>query len=160
LTRAPVWNLRSAWRRKQLNKNPLVNEGVRRRQSIIVLSDGGDTSSLVDFNEVLDVASRSDTIVYSIGLTEAHPPASDAEREGPFVLRQLAQRTGGRAFFPKDSIALARIYNDIRQELVTQYLLAYESAGRRDGRWRQVTVRVGRPNVAVRTRQGYYAPRP
>jgi VWFA-related protein len=145
---------------KQLNKNPLVNQGVRRRQAIIVLSDGADTSSLVDFKEVLDLASRSDTIVYAIGLADPHRPATDAEREGPFVLRQLAQRTGGRAFFPGDSTALARIYADIRQELVNQYLLAYESTGRRDGRWRQVTVRVGRPHVAVRTRQGYYAARP
>ena len=55
---------------------------------------------------------------------------------------------------------LAGIYTDIRNELASQYSLAYESGtGSSDGKWRSIAVRVNRPNVTVRTRQGYYGPK-
>ena len=130
-------------------------EGLRRR-AIVLLSDGEDTSSLVSFDEVLDVALRSDSVIYTIGLGVA---ASTVRRAGDpsFVLTRLAQQTGGRAFFPSLAKDLTGVYADIRDELSSQYLLAYVSSNERTGRWRNVNVRVNRPGLTVRTKQGYFA---
>jgi VWFA-related protein len=70
----------------------------------------------------------------------------------------VAERTGGRAFFPSAVKDLASVYQDIRHELASQYSLAYQSnSSRGNGGWRRITVRVNRPGVTVRTRQRYYA---
>ena len=130
-----------------------------RRQAIVVLSDGEDTSSLVDFDEVLELAKRSDTVIYSIGLRSRDIRSRRGFREADFVLRQLAQETGGRAFFPQRVEDLSEIYQRISDELSSQYTLAYTSKNPlRDGKWRRLVVRVDRENVAARTKQGYYAP--
>jgi Ca-activated chloride channel family protein len=135
---------------------PDEQDGLRRR-AIVVLSDGEDTSSLVSFDEVLDAVSRSDTVIYTIGLGVSNAIGRGNAPDAQFVLRRLAQQTGGRAFFPQVAKDLAGVYGDIRNELATQYLLAYESSGTGNGQWRRVGIRVNRPNVTVRTRQGYYA---
>ena len=106
-------------------------EGLRRR-AIVVLSDGEDTSSLVTFDEMLDVAQRSDSVIYTIGLgvdTSAVRRSADPS----FVLTRLAQQTGGRAFFPAQAKELTGVYTDIRNELSSQYLLAYVSSNERTG---------------------------
>ena len=137
---------------------PFEEADAPRRRAIIVLSDGEDTSSLVTFEEVLDAAARSDTVIYTIGLTDRGSGGTGPGRDGEFVLRRLAQQTGGRAFFPTDVKDLAMIYSDIGNELASQYSLAYESgSGNSDGKWRSIAVRVNRSDVSVRTRQGYYA---
>jgi len=144
---------------KELAKLPRDEPRMPRRRAIIVLSDGEDTSSLVSFDEVVDLASRSDTVIYTIGLGPSAPATTRTDRDGQFVLRRLAQQTGGRAFFPQHIKDLAGVYSDIRDELSSQYSLAYESSSaRRDGEWRRIAVRVRRPDVAVRTRPGYFAP--
>jgi VWFA-related protein len=79
--------------------------------------------------------------------------------DAQFLLRRLAQQTGGRAFFPLEARELAHVYREIRDERSSQYALAYESSSpTKDGQWRRVAVQVKRPSVVVRTRQGYYAP--
>ena len=84
---------------KELRKIRAVSEEDVRRQALIVFSDGEDTSSLISFDEVLDLAKRSETAVYTIALRGADSQ-SKGFREAEFVMRQLAQETGGRAFFP------------------------------------------------------------
>jgi Ca-activated chloride channel family protein len=142
---------------RELGKIRLDDEqGGLRRRAIVLLSDGEDTSSLVSFDEVLDVALRSDSVIYTIGLGVG---ASAVRRAGDpsFVLTRLAQQTGGRAFFPSLAKDLTGVYADIRDELSSQYLLAYVSTSERTGRWRGVNVRVNRPGLTVRTKQGYFA---
>ena len=78
-----------------------------RRQAIILLSDGEDTSSLITFDDVLDLAKRSETAIYPIGLMAGEPAHSKGFREATYALRQLATDTGGRSFFPTDAKALA-----------------------------------------------------
>ena len=130
-----------------------------RRQAIVVLSDGEDTSSLLDFDEVLELAKRSETSIYSIGLRSRHMPSRRGFQEADFVLRQLSNETGGRAFFPQSIGDLTTIYGRIADELSSQYTLGYTSNNpRRDGMWRRIIVRVDHPSVAARTKQGYYAP--
>jgi len=130
-----------------------------RRQSVVVLSDGEDTSSLLGYEEVLDLAKRSETVIYAIGLRSPRQESGRGFHEAEFVLRQLAQETGGRVFFPDTIAELPGIYDQIWEELSSQYSLGYTSSNpRRDGQWRRIVVRVDRPNVQARTKQGYYAP--
>lgn len=130
-----------------------------RRQAIIVLSDGEDTTSLVSYEDVLELAKRSDTAVYSIGLRSREDVGSKGFREAEFVLRSLAQQTGGREFFVEDAKELTGIYQRIADELANQYSIGYMSKnGKRDGAFRRIVVRVDRPNVVARTKQGYYGP--
>jgi VWFA-related protein len=71
----------------------------------------------------------------------------------------LTTDTGGRAFFPSDVKSLASVYGQIYDELSSQYTIGYTSKNpRRDGAWRRIVVRLGRPNTQARTKQGYFAP--
>jgi Ca-activated chloride channel homolog len=145
---------------KGLKKIPIRQEDEIRRQAIILLSDGEDTSSLVTFEDVLDLARRSETAIYAIGLMDDTAGGqSKGFREATYALRQLTNDTGGRAFFPADVKTLASVYGQIYDELSSQYTIGYTSKNpRRDGAWRRLVVRVARPNVQARTKQGYFAP--
>ncbi|MGE0041784.1 MAG: VWA domain-containing protein [Vicinamibacterales bacterium] len=144
---------------KELAKVKARSADELRRQAIIVLSDGEDTSSLVSYEEVLELAKRSETSIYAIGLQPKETASARGFREAEFVLRQLAQETGGRSFFPDDAAELKGIYGQIADELSSQYVLGYTSKNpRRDGAWRRLVVQVDRANATPRTKRGYYAP--
>ena len=146
---------------KDLKKIVAKNVEEIRRQAIVLLSDGEDTSSLLPFEEVLDLSKRSETAIYAIGLRASEGPSTATKgfKEAEFVLRQLAQETGGRAFFPSQIGELITVYDQISNELSSQYTLGYTPRNpRRDGAWRNIVVRVNRPNVSARTKRGYFAP--
>jgi Ca-activated chloride channel homolog len=129
-----------------------------RRQAVVVLSDGEDTSSILSYEDVLDQAKRSETAIYTIGL-RPKDNGSRGFKEAEFVLKQLAYETGGRAWFPDNISQLAGVYEQIATELASQYTLGYASKNpRRDGAWRRIVVRVKRENLTARTKQGYYGP--
>ena len=142
---------------KELRKIRAVSEEDVRRQALIVFSDGEDTSSLISFDEVLDLAKRSETAVYTIAL-RGTDSQTKGFREAEFVMRQLAQETGGRAFFPLRAEDLTGVYAQIADELASQYTIGYTPRnGKRDGAWRRVIVQTTRPNVTPRTKRGYFA---
>ena len=144
---------------KELRKMRAQSESDVRRQALVVFSDGEDTSSLVSFEEVLELAKRSETAIYTIALRSNEPSQSKGFREAEFVMRQLAQETGGRSFFPNRIEDLAGVYAQIADELSSQYTLGYTSKNQlRNGAWRRVVVQVSRPNTTPRTKKGYYAP--
>jgi Ca-activated chloride channel homolog len=144
---------------KELVKVQAKSDDDVRRRAVVLLSDGEDTSSLVTFEEVLDLAKRSATTIYAIGLQAKESSMSKGFREAEFVLRQLAQETGGRAFFPQRAEDLAGIYGEIASELASQYVLGYASTNpKRDGAWRRLNVQVGRQGSTARTKRGYFAP--
>jgi Ca-activated chloride channel family protein len=143
---------------KGLKKVQVAADEEPRRQALIVFSDGEDTSSLMTFEDVLDLAKRSETAIYTIGLRDAQDSVRGF-RQAEFVLRQLAQETGGRAFFPNNLSDLTGVYGEIADELGSQYALGYTSNNpRRDGAWRPVIVQASRPNLTARTKRGYFAP--
>jgi VWFA-related protein len=144
---------------KELAKiKPRTEDDVRRR-AVVVLSDGEDTSSLVTYDEVLDLAKRSATTIYTIGLQSRETGLSKGFKEAEYVLRQLAQETGGRAFFVQRAEDLAGIYGAIADELASQYVIGYASTNqKRDGSWRRLTVQVHRTGANARTKRGYFAP--
>jgi Ca-activated chloride channel family protein len=143
---------------KDLKKVKAESASDIRRQAIVLLSDGDDTSSLIEFDQVLDLAKRSETVIYSIGLRQGEIARREF-KEAEFVLKQLSTETGGRAYFPTDARDLQKIYQSIWDELSSQYAIAYSSSNpKRDGAWRRIQVRVVKPGLTARTKQGYYGP--
>jgi Ca-activated chloride channel family protein len=142
---------------KKLKRTETADEQPH-RQAVVVLTDGQDTKSLFTFDDILDIVKRSETAVYTIGLRDGDDSSTKGFKEGEFYLRQFAQQTGGRSFFPAQLSDLASVYGEISDELSSQYTLGYTSKNtRRDGAWRRVVVRVARPGTVARTKQGYFA---
>jgi VWFA-related protein len=143
---------------RELRKVKAVSEEDVRRQALIVFTDGEDTSSLVSFDEVLDLAKRSETSIYTIAL-RGSDLSTKGFREAEYVVRTLSQETGGRAFFPLKVDDLAGVYTEIGDELSSQYTIGYTPKNpKRDGAWRRLVVQVARPNATARAKRGYYAP--
>jgi Ca-activated chloride channel homolog len=127
---------------------------------LIMYTDGGDTRSSLPLNDLLDILRASDVTVYALGYLE-HQPAS-ARHEQRMHLQRFADMTGGQAFFPTSQKDVDKFYEIIHEEVTARYSLGYTSTdARSDGKWREVKVRVKRPDlkgVKIRTRAGYFAP--
>jgi hypothetical protein len=135
-----------------------VTEQDIRRQALVVFSDGEDTSSLVSFDEVLDLAKRSETSIYAIAL-RGPDVQTKGFREAEFVMKTLALGNGGRSFFPAKIEDLNGVYSQIADELASQYthrVHVQESAAGR----RLASHRCPRDSSErdARTKRGYYAP--
>jgi len=131
------------------------------KRAVIVLSDGDDTDSLFSYDEVLDYLQKTSVLVYSVGLqtlTVAQTRRSETQ-ETIRQLRNMAEISGGRAYFPSFISHLPGIYAAIGRDLRSQYTIAYYPTNKvRDGKWRSIKVSVrGRPQLVVRHRKGYYA---
>jgi Ca-activated chloride channel family protein len=134
-----------------------------RRRAIVLLSDGEDTTSLVDEDRVLELARQADVAVYAIALLGAARQDRErrASREGVHFLRVLARESGGEAYFPSSLSQLSAIYERVAGELRNQYMVGYVPRGdRRDGRFHRIEVRTpSRAHLQVRHRLGYYSSR-
>ena len=109
---------------------------------------------------MLELAKRSETAIYAIGLRGRGPDtraARSTKRTSSCASsrRRPAAACSSRAQRPE----LASIYGQIADELSSQYMLGYKSRNpKRDGAWRRIVVRVSEPGATARTKQGYYAP--
>ena len=127
---------------KELAKMKTGGDEDVRRQALVLFSDGEDTSSLISFDEVLELAKRSETAIFTIALRGADTQ-SKGFHEAEFVMRQLAQETGGRSFFPSKIDDLNGVYAEIADELASQYTLGYSSKNaKRDGAYRRIVVQI------------------
>jgi VWFA-related protein len=135
-------------------------DGDIRRQAVVLLTDGDDTTSLVTFDDVLALAKQAGIAIYTIALKSPYPPIALTTQksfgESEFAMKSLALETGARAFFPTDITQLAGVYGMITDELSNQYAIGYTSNNlKQDGSYRRILVRVDQPNVRTRTRSGY-----
>ncbi len=125
---------------------------------LLLYTDGGDTTSALNFGQLTKMLKLSDVLVYSIGYLSRDSRMAQPQMQ----LTQIARDTGGDAFFPQDPRELNEIYAKILDELGSRYTLGYVSSNaKEDGSWRKVEVKVTRPDAVkakVRTRPGYYAP--
>jgi Ca-activated chloride channel family protein len=130
------------------------------RSILVVFSDGGDTRSALRFSEALTLLRASDVTVFSIGFLEHQP--SSARLDQRTKLMQIAEESGGQAFFPRSMREVEEAYATIEAQIRGQYTLGYVSTNTaRDGRWRKVEVRVRRDGLRgteIRARRGYFAP--
>jgi Ca-activated chloride channel homolog len=129
------------------------------RKVLILISDGDDNLSLETLGSTLEMAQRADVSVYTIstnssGFFGLTAPKSDK------LLKRLAEETGGRAFFPFKAEDLSQSFQDIGEELRSQYSLAYRSSNpNRDGSFRSIKIETARKSLKVKARKGYYVPR-
>jgi Ca-activated chloride channel homolog len=127
------------------------------RKIMLLYTDGGDTRSSIRFHELMDLLKASDATVFSIGELE-HQSAS-TKNEQRMVLQQIADVTGGQAFFPTSVKELDSVYEKVVAQIRAQYLLGYVSTNdKTDGSWRKVDIKVTRKDCRVRGRRGYFAP--
>ena len=137
-------------------KEKLLRTGDSRpvRRAIIVLSDGEDNQSQVSLGTAIQMAQRAEVVIYAISTDD-----SGLVLRGDGVLEQLANSTGGRAFFPYKMNDITKAFTAIEEELRSQYSLAYKPADlSADGRYHSIEIIALSKKVHVRARPGYYAP--
>ncbi len=126
---------------------------------LVMYTDGGDTRSAINQGELIDLLKASDVTVYSIGYLEHQGSARHNQQQ---ILHRLSSITGGQAFFPSRLKEVDKMYEKILGEIAARYSLGYLSSNAKmDGRWRDVKIRILRPDLKdakLRTRAGYYAP--
>jgi Ca-activated chloride channel family protein len=125
----------------------------------VVYSDGVDSRSALSVGECMDMVRASDVIIHTIQFSGgARGGTSRRFTEGAF-LRRISDYTGGAHFMPHTLEDLDEFYDQILDELFSQYTLGYVSTNdKRDGKFRKVEVKVNREGVRVRARRGYQAP--
>lgn len=140
----------------------LASDTLRNREGrhvMIVVTDGGDTTSYKQYNDALAAAQGADAVLYPIIVV---PIAADAGRNtgGEHALATLAQSTGGRTFYPESANQLNSAFADILHELRTQYLIGFYPVGvpARPHAYHPVNVQIPRPALRISARSGYYEP--
>lgn len=124
------------------------------RKAIIVVSDGEDNQSEVTKAQAIEMAQRAEVIIYAISTDD-----SGLVMRGDKVLEQLAEATGGRAFFPFRMKDITHSYAAIEDELRSQYVVSYKPADfDADGRYRSIEISSLKKDLQVRARKGYFAP--
>jgi VWFA-related protein len=132
------------------------------RRAMVVLSDGNDTGSIVGFEDVKEQARKGSVVIYAISLraTEADL-VKDKYRNAKYELDVLARESGGVSYAPTKIGDLAGVYEEIANELKTQYSLGYVSTNAvADGTWRRLQILSKEAGTQIRSRGGYFAPRP
>jgi len=126
------------------------------RRAIILLSDGDDNQSRHTREEAIEAALRAEVIIYVISTN-----ITDSDKKGDKILMRYAEATGGRVFFPLRLEEVANAFNEIQDELRSQYVIAYKPQNfEQDGRYRAISIDAPRrQNVKIRARKGYYAPK-
>ena len=124
------------------------------RKAIIVVSDGEDNQSEVSKAQAIEMAQRAEVIIYAISTDD-----SGLVMRGDRVLEQLAEATGGRAFFPFKMKDITHSFAAIEDELRSQYVVSYKPADfDADGRFRSIEISSLKKDTQVRARKGYFAP--
>jgi len=132
------------------------------RRVIIVISDGEDNSSEgYNLPQALRELQQTDCLFYSINPSGPSIRLNKISQRGQSDMASMAQITGGYAFLPDKLEDLESVFQQIATELQAQYLLGYYPADdRTDGKFRRIAVKVPqRPELRIRARQGYYAPK-
>ncbi|HVN82576.1 MAG TPA: VWA domain-containing protein [Terriglobia bacterium] len=133
------------------------------KKAILVITDGEDTCSRYSLLNVRNAVKESDVQIYAIGIVNSYYSDLSQGRSGRAVLEEMAEITGGKAYFPNSVYELEDICTKIAIELKNQYILGYSSTNTvRDGRWRKIKVRLnapkGLPSLSVRAKTGYFGP--
>ena len=124
-----------------------------------MLSDGEDTQSGINAEKALKAALAVDAVIYTVDMS-SDATAVRGRTQDRAVLKNFAEKTGGRFISTPNGIEMREGLKRIVQELGGQYTLTYQSRNQaRDGKWRSIELRVTRPNLTIRTRKGYHAPK-
>ncbi|MGD9589623.1 MAG: VWA domain-containing protein [Pyrinomonadaceae bacterium] len=128
-----------------------------KRRAIVVLSDGEDTFSGRSADRALRAALEAGALIYTIDMS-AIEDSSRRRMQNQGVLKNFAEKSGGRFIATPAGAALREAFKTIVEELGVQYTLGYEPIDqKKDGKWRAIEVRSARPNLTIRARKGYTA---
>ena len=131
-----------------------------KRRAIVVLSDGFDTKSSASMDKALGVALNAGATIYTVDMSSSETSSPQARAQAAGALRHFANKSGGRYISTPGGQALREAFASITEELGNQYTLTYRSTNRaRDGRWREIDVKLDRTDLNARTRKGYHAPK-
>jgi Ca-activated chloride channel family protein len=133
------------------------------KKALLIISDGGDNHSRYSETDVHKYLKEADVQLYAIGIFDQGEYKTVEEKEGPELLTDMTELTGGRTFTVANLSDLPDVASKISMELRNQYVLGYRPSDRaRDGRWRKIKVRLrppkGLPPLQVFARTGYFAP--
>ena len=133
-----------------------LRQDISVRKAIVLVSDGDDDYSRALESDAIKMCQRAETIVYTISTNTG--PSKD---KGDDVLRQISDATGGQVFFPTRIEDVSTGFHNIEEELRSQYSLVYVPADfKQDGSFRTIYLQALDPRYSVRTKKGYFAPRP
>jgi len=140
-----------------------LKEGSNPKKALLLITDGEDNRSRYTFQNVKEFVKEQDVQIYGIGIVDEWNSQLSAGHTGRAMIEELADLTGGRAFFPDSVYELEDICTKIAVELKNQYVIGYHSTnGAKDGKWRKLQVKVNPPkgieHLNVRAKSGYYAP--
>ena len=151
------------------------------KTAVILLTDGIDTGSIVSFESAMNLALRSDTVVYVASKVDeyrqgaiearrqmaAHAQMIPKELQDDYIverkamLQRLANLTGGRLLDTFAFYSLTNVYKQVAEELRNQYYISYTPTNQaRDGSWRSIDLKTTRGGIVISTRKGYFAPGP
>jgi Ca-activated chloride channel family protein len=127
------------------------------RHVLVIISDGEDNSSERSIDEAIEMAQKTDTVIYAVSTNSTELFGSDRDRGNKF-LKRLSEETGGRVFLPIKSEDLTKSFLQISEELRSQYTLAYRSTNTKtDGAYRKIRLALSNKQYKVRARDGYFA---
>lgn len=148
-----IWN--SIW----VTSNEVLKYAPEKtRRGIILVSDGIDTYGRKNMEDAIQEAIKNEVVIYCVGIGDYY---YGGVNEG--ALRKLAESTGGHAYFPREESQLRKAFDQIQQELRSQFLVAYEPSNpKKDGSYRKIEIKVANPELAKQKiklthRQGYFA---
>jgi Ca-activated chloride channel homolog len=130
------------------------------RTILVIYTDGGDTRSTIGISDLMTLIRASDVTVYAVGFLDNQ--SSSVRNEQRARLHQIAEATGGQAFFPTTMKDVEAAYDKVVAQIRAQYSLGYTSSNTKlDGEWRRVEIKVKRSDlkdVRIQSRKGYFAP--
>lgn len=140
-----------------------LKDGSNPKKALLLITDGEDNRSRYTFRNVKEFVKEQDVQIYGIGIVDDWNSQLGAGKTGRAMVEELADLTGGRAFFPDSVHELEDICAKIAIELKNQYVIGYHSTNEaKDGKWRKLRLKVNPPKginrLNVRAKQGYYAP--
>lgn len=147
------------WDAVWATSNELLSDSAENtRRAVILLTDGVDTISQVKMHDAIERAQKADALIYAIGIGDSYFGGVDSGS-----LKKIAERTGGRAYFPRSENELRTAFAQIQRDLREQYLVAYSPSNKaRDGSYRKIQIEVIDPelrkqNLKLNYRPGYFA---
>jgi VWFA-related protein len=136
-----------------------LGKRTEKRRAIIVLSDGADTQSGRSADKALKAALGAGATIYTVDMSAIN--ANGKERmQNQGVLKNFAEKSGGKFVATPGGVALRDAFKNIVDELGIQYTLGYHPSNTaKDGKWRTIELRANKPDINIRTRKGYHAPK-
>jgi Ca-activated chloride channel homolog len=132
-----------------------------RRRVILLVSDGGDSTSRASLDEVIRKATDVGITIYSVDMSDRGVYRTTPRDNGGEIMKTMALKTGGRFYPLPGGSALRDAFAQTVDELRHQYTISYEPQNdKKDGKWRAIDVQLTRPDLKARTRLGYYAAKP